>query len=85
MIILSFSAARPPGPAAAAGKFFFRAGKAAKNAKKRLTSAELCDRITKPPEKGGLNGGLAQLGEHLPYKQRVTGSSPVVPTNSLAS
>ena len=27
------------------------------------------------------HGGLAQLGEHLPYKQRVTGSSPVVPTN----
>ena len=26
------------------------------------------------------NGILAQLGEHLPYKQRVTGSSPVVPT-----
>ena len=26
-------------------------------------------------------GILAQLGEHLPYKQRVTGSSPVVPTN----
>ena len=25
-------------------------------------------------------GVLAQLGEHLPYKQRVTGSSPVVPT-----
>ena len=25
-------------------------------------------------------GSLAQLGEHLPYKQRVTGSSPVVPT-----
>ena len=24
-----------------------------------------------------LNGGLAQLGEHLPYKQEVTGSSPV--------
>ena len=23
---------------------------------------------------------LAQLGEHLPYKQRVTGSSPVGPT-----
>ena len=23
------------------------------------------------------NGGLAQLGEHLPYKQEVTGSSPV--------
>ena len=25
-------------------------------------------------------GILAQLGEHLPYKQRVTGSSPVGPT-----
>ena len=27
-----------------------------------------------------LYGSIAQLGEHLPYKQRVTGSSPVVPT-----
>ena len=26
-----------------------------------------------------LTGVLAQLGEHLPYKQRVTGSSPVGP------
>ena len=26
---------------------------------------------------GSLYGGLAQLGEHLPYKQGVTGSSPV--------
>ena len=26
-------------------------------------------------------GILAQLGEHLPYKQRVTGSSPVGPTD----
>ena len=25
-------------------------------------------------------GILAQLGEHLPYKQRVIGSSPIVPT-----
>ncbi len=25
----------------------------------------------------GRYGSLAQLGEHLPYKQRVTGSSPV--------
>ena len=24
-------------------------------------------------------GGLAQLGEHLPYKQRVIGSSPIGP------
>ena len=27
----------------------------------------------------GRYGILAQLGEHLPYKQRVTGSSPVGP------
>ncbi len=26
-----------------------------------------------------ITGILAQLGEHLPYKQRVTGSSPVGP------
>ncbi|MDK2904444.1 MAG: hypothetical protein PWR12_520 [Eubacteriaceae bacterium] len=25
-------------------------------------------------------GRIAQLGEHLPYKQRVTGSSPVATT-----
>ena len=30
------------------------------------------------------SGRIAQLGEHLPYKQRVTGSSPVVPTTILA-
>ena len=30
------------------------------------------------------NGGLAQLGEHLPYKQRVIGSSPIVPTIFMA-
>ena len=28
-----------------------------------------------------LFGVLAQLGEHLPYKQRVIGSSPIGPTN----
>ena len=27
------------------------------------------------------DGSIAQLGEHLPYKQRVIGSSPIVPTN----
>ena len=27
-------------------------------------------------------GSIAQLGEHLPYKQGVTGSSPVVSTTS---
>ena len=30
------------------------------------------------------NGSIAQLGEHMPYKHGVTGSSPVVPTNNLA-
>ena len=29
-------------------------------------------------------GSIAQLGEHLPYKQEVTGSSPVVPTIHMA-
>ena len=27
-------------------------------------------------------GSIAQLGEHLPYKQRVIGSSPIVPTTN---
>ena len=30
------------------------------------------------------NGSLAQLGERLPYKQDVTGSSPVTPTMIFA-
>ena len=30
-------------------------------------------------------GSIAQLGEHLPYKQRVIGSSPIVPTTSVDS
>ena len=29
-------------------------------------------------------GSIAQLGEHMPYKHGVTGSSPVVPTIYLA-
>ena len=29
-------------------------------------------------------GSIAQLGEHLPYKQEVIGSSPIVPTKYLA-
>ena len=32
------------------------------------------------PVRQAKDGSIAQLGEHLPYKQRVTGSSPVVPT-----
>ena len=31
---------------------------------------------------GRLYGILAQLGEHLPYKQRVIGSSPIGPISS---
>ena len=31
-----------------------------------------------------LCGSIAQLGEHLPYKQGVTGSSPVTPTINYA-
>ncbi len=31
--------------------------------------------------KAQLIGSLAQLGEHLPYKQRVRGSSPLASTN----
>ena len=27
-------------------------------------------------------GSIAQLGEHLPYKQGVIGSSPIVPTKN---
>ncbi len=35
---------------------------------------------------GNINcGSIAQLGEHLPYKQRVTGSSPVVPTKQAGN
>ena len=30
-------------------------------------------------------GSIAQLGEHLPYKQRVIGSSPIVPTKKELS
>ena len=30
-------------------------------------------------------GSIAQLGEHLPYKQRVIGSSPIVPTKTSAA
>ena len=29
-----------------------------------------------------MSGIIAQLGEHLPYKQGVTGSSPVGPINN---
>ena len=45
-----------------------------------MTNRLRCDIITFVADSVTKFGGLAQLGEHLPYKQRVTGSSPVVPT-----
>ena len=36
-------------------------------------------------KKANNHGILAQLGEHLPYKQRVTGSSPVGPILAVNS
>ncbi len=50
-------------------------------AKVKVASSSLVTRSTGP--KGPvLIGSIAQLGEHLPYKQRVTGSSPVVSTKN---
>ncbi len=47
-----------------------------------MTNQNSCDIIIKSSGNDDKDneGSLAQLGEHLPYKQRVTGSSPVVPT-----
>ncbi len=36
-------------------------------------------------DKKATDGSIAQLGEHLPYKQRVIGSSPIVPTTRPGS
>ena len=57
-----------------------------KNFKKMLDKLICCSIITlvaaiQSQRQKMVNGSIAQLGEHLPYKQRVTGSSPVVPTN----
>ena len=50
-----------------------------KISKKVLTNKNGYDIISKSPQ-GKTHGSIAQLGEHLPYKQRVIGSSPIVPT-----
>ena len=53
--------------------------------KKVLTNRKICGKmlITQGQEpKRHKCGSIAQLGEHLPYKQRVIGSSPIVPTIS---
>ena len=47
--------------------------------KKVLTNSKRYAIISKSPQDSA-NGSIAQLGEHLPYKQRVIGSSPIVPT-----
>ena len=52
-----------------------------KNVKKGLTFPGTGSILTKSVAGNASDGYgvLAQLGEHLPYKQRVTGSSPVGP------
>ena len=61
----------------------------------KVTIWLLCQAVKTPPFHGGnrgsiplgvtiLFGRIAQLGEHLPYKQGVTGSIPVVPTINAA-
>ncbi len=42
-----------------------------------------CEKESNMGSKGISHGILAQLGEHLPYKQRVIGSSPIGPTNQF--
>ena len=45
-----------------------------------LTKGDTCGIIIPVADKAQNHGSIAQLGEHLPYKQRVIGSSPIVPT-----
>ena len=46
---------------------------------KNLRTATSAERMLVVGLKDAYNGILAQLGEHLPYKQRVIGSSPIGP------
>ena len=48
-----------------------------------LTKKIDCDIIDKSQGKRYKFGSIAQLGEHLPYKQRVIGSSPIVSTTQF--
>ena len=60
-------------------KNFFE--KIEKTFKKVLTNKKSCGMIgIAQGQEPKQNGSIAQLGEHLPYKQRVIGSSPIVPT-----
>ena len=50
-----------------------------KISKKVLTNKTKCGKLL---ESSRDHGSIAQLGEHLPYKQRVIGSSPIVSTRN---
>ena len=51
-----------------------------KKLKNLLTNEKSCGIIYDVVRKTSTTyGSIAQLGEHLPYKQRVIGSSPIVP------
>ena len=54
--------------------------KVTKSHGKKLDSHEHAQTCSGREHASEKNGILAQLGEHLPYKQGVTGSSPVGPT-----
>ena len=41
---------------------------------------KICYLISAVRKRRPTNGSIAQLGEHLPYKQRVIGSSPIATT-----
>ena len=53
-----------------------------KNLRKLLTNHRAMMYTLTCRSKGALLGSIAQLVERLPYKQDVTGSSPVVPTRA---
>ena len=57
--------------------------KVTKSHGKRLDSHEHAQTCSGREHASERNGILAQLGEHLPYKQGVTGSSPVGPTCTI--
>ena len=52
------------------------------NATNSVTATQLLSTV--PTSWARHNGRLAQLGEHLPYKQRVIGSSPIAPIVRIA-
>ena len=59
--------------------------KVTKSHGKKLDSHEHAQTCSGREHASEKNGILAQLGEHLPYKQGVTGSSPVGPIYTVRS